>query len=128
MNRRKVSTFAGAILESSAFNILWRLWEGPHTLRELSVELELEQSTVNRQVNAAIKHGYVERFAVEGSASKLLRPTDTGREAFVHDANMRADRLRRVFDDLAPGSPGALLRELRAYNDAYERAVRAEGL
>ena len=27
-----------------------------------------------------------------------------------------------------PGSPEALLRELRAYNDAYERAVRAEGL
>ena len=55
LNRRKANTFAGAILEASAFNILWRLWEGPRTLRELSVELELEQSTVNRQVNAAIK-------------------------------------------------------------------------
>ena len=113
LNRRKINTFAGAVLEASAFTILLRLWEGPRTLRELSVELELEQSTVNRQVNAAIKHGYVERFAVEGSASKMLRPTD---------------RLRRVFDDLAPGRPEVLLHELRAYNDAYERAVRAEGL
>ena len=82
---------------------------------------------MNRQVNAAIKHGYIERFAVEGSASKM-RPTDAGRAAFEHDGDLRADRLRRVFDDLAPGSPEALLRELRAYNDAYERAVRAEGL
>ena len=128
MNRRKASTFFGAILEASAFNILWRLWEGPRTLRELSVELELEQSTVNRQVNAAINHGYVERFAVEGSASKLLRPTEAGYVAFQHDGELRADRLRRVFADLAPGSPEALLHELRAYNDAYDRAVRAEGL
>ena len=73
LNRRKANTFAGAILEASAFNILWRLWEGPRTLRELSVELELEQSTVNRQVNAAIKHGYIERFAVEGSASSSVK-------------------------------------------------------
>ncbi len=102
-------------LEKSAFAILWVLSDGrPRTLRQLTEELELEQSTVNRQVNAAIKHGYLERFEVEDSLSKLIRPTDAGREAFRRDGLLRAERLEQVFADLAPGSPEALLHELRA--------------
>ncbi|NED61636.1 MarR family transcriptional regulator, partial [Streptomyces sp. SID10244] len=54
MGRRKTNVVPGTQLEASAFAILWVLSDGrPRTLRELSEELDLEQSTVNRQVNAA---------------------------------------------------------------------------
>ncbi|MFW0793490.1 MarR family winged helix-turn-helix transcriptional regulator [Gordonia sp. CPCC 205515] len=128
MGRRKTNVVAGARLEASAFAILWVLSDGrPRTLRDLSEELDLDQSTVNRQVNAAIRHGYLERFEVAGQVSRRLRPTPEGIEAFEHDGRIRADRLKRVFADLDPGSPEALLHELRAFNDAYERTVAHQG-
>ncbi|ANY25072.1 MarR family winged helix-turn-helix transcriptional regulator [Gordonia terrae] len=128
MSRRRSLVHPGVGLERSAFAILWVLSDGrPRTLRELTADLELEQSTVNRQVNAAIKHGYVERFEVEDSLSKMIRPTESGRAAFRRDGLLRAERLEQVFADLAPGSPQALLDELRAFNDAYERTQHRHG-
>lgn len=128
MSRRRSLVHPGVGLERSAFAILWVLSDGrPRTLRELTVDLQLEQSTVNRQVNAAIKHGYVERFEVEDSLSKMIRPTESGRAAFRRDGLLRAERLEQVFADLAPGSPQALLDELRAFNDAYERTQHRHG-
>lgn len=124
MGRRKTNIVPGAQLEASAFAILWILSDGaPRTLRELSELLDLDQSTVNRQVNAAIRHGHLERFEVEGQLSRLLRPTREGAEAFAHDGRLRADRLNQVFADLSPGTPEVLLHELRAFNDAYERTT-----
>ncbi|MGC5257200.1 MarR family winged helix-turn-helix transcriptional regulator [Gordonia sp. DT218] len=124
MSRRRTNVFPGARLEASAFGILWTLSDGrARTLRELGEELDLEQSTVNRQVNAAIKHGYLERFEVSGQLSRLIRPTALGIEAFEHDGMLRAERLVRVFSDLTPGAPDALLHELRSFNDAYERTI-----
>ncbi|WP_439030126.1 MarR family winged helix-turn-helix transcriptional regulator [Gordonia terrae] len=128
MSRRRSLVHPGVGLERSAFAILWVLSDGrPRTLRELTVDLGLEQSTVNRQVNAAIKHGYVERFEVEDSLSKMIRPTEAGSEAFRREGLLRAERLEQVFADLDPGTPEALLRELRAFNDAYERTQHRHG-
>ncbi|EON32672.1 MULTISPECIES: MarR family winged helix-turn-helix transcriptional regulator [Gordonia] len=128
MSRRRSLVHPAAGLERSAFAILWVLSDGrPRTLRELTAELGLEQSTVNRQVNAAIKHGYVERFEVENSLSKLIRPTEEGSKAFRRDGLLRAQRLEQVFADLDPGTPQALLHELRAFNDAYERTQHRHG-
>lgn len=127
MRRRRNHVDDGAILEASAFAILWLFDDGrARTLRELADELCLEQSTVNRQVNAAIKHGYLERFEVAGQVSRLHRPTAAGRSAFEHDGARRARRLEAVFADLAPGTPEGLLRELNAYNDAYDRVAEGE--
>lgn len=127
MRRRRNHVDDGAILETSAFAILWLFDDSrPRTLRELSDELCLEQSTVNRQVNTAIKNGYIERFEVPGQVSRLHRPTDAGRAAFEHDGLRRARSLEAVFADLAPGTPEGLLRELKAYNDAFDRLSAAE--
>lgn len=113
------------MLDSSAFQILWLLSDGrARTLRELSIDLDLEQSTVNRQVNAAMKRGYLERFEVPGCISRRHRPTAVGWEAFKHDGRHRAELLNRVFADLSPGDPESLLAQLRAFNDAYERQNR----
>lgn len=129
MSRRKSLALPDARLEASAFTILWLLADGrPRTLRDLAEELGLDQSTVNRQVNAAIKHGYLERFEVTGRISKFIRPTDLGRAEFEADGLARARRLERVFDSMAPGTPEQLLHELRSYNDAFDRVLSEEQL
>ena len=123
LSRRRAQTYPGSELDTSAFRLLWLLTEGPsRTLRELADELQLDQSTVNRQVNAAIKHGLVERYAVPGSPSRLLRPTAAGRAAYVHDAALRAEVYQAVLDELGADRSGALVAELRELNDGLDRA------
>jgi DNA-binding MarR family transcriptional regulator len=121
--RRRTQDYPGSRLDTSAFRLLWLLTEGPpRTLRELAEEMQLDQSTVNRQVNAAIKHGLVERYAVSGSSSRLLRPTDSGRAAYLHDGALRAEVYHQVLDELGPGRAEALVAELRELNDGLDRA------
>jgi len=121
--RRRSQVYPGSQLDTSAFRLLWLLTEGPpRTLRELADELQLDQSTVNRQVNAAIKHGLVERYAVAGSSSRLLRPTEAGRATYVHDAALRADVYDAVLDELGEERAAALVAELRELNDGLDRA------
>ena len=123
LTRRRATTYPGSILDPSAFRLLWLLTEGPpRTLRELAEELQLDQSTVNRQVNAAINHGLVERYAVADSASRLVRPTDAGRAAYLHDGKLRAEVYTSVLDELGAERAGALVAELREFNDALDRA------
>jgi DNA-binding MarR family transcriptional regulator len=122
LSARRFSALPGAVLESSAFRILWRLDEsGPLTLRELSEQLQLDQSTINRQVNSAIKQGLVERVAVPGRGGNPVRPTAAGQEAFQHDGLLRADVMGEAITDLGPGRAEALVEALRAFNDAVDR-------
>jgi DNA-binding MarR family transcriptional regulator len=121
--RRRTQDYPGSELDASAFRLLWLLTEGPpRTLRELADELQLDQSTVTRQVNAAIKHGLVERYAVPDHPSRLLRPTDAGRAAYVHDGALRAEVYHRVLDELGSARSEALVAELRELNDGLDRA------
>jgi DNA-binding MarR family transcriptional regulator len=123
LTRRRSQDYPGSELDASAFRLLWLLTEGPpRTLRELADELQLDQSTVNRQVNAAIKYGLVERYAVPDSSSRLLRPTEAGRAAYVHDGALRAEVYQGVLDELGPDRAEALVAELRELNDGLDRA------
>jgi DNA-binding MarR family transcriptional regulator len=123
LSRRRSQVYPGSVLDTSAFRLLWLLTEGPpRSLRELADELQLDQSTVNRQVNAAIKHGLVERYAVPGSTSRLLRPTESGRAAYVHDGALRAEVYNAVLDELGADRAEALVAELRELNDGLDRA------
>ncbi len=123
LTRRRAQVYPGSRLDTSAFRLLWLLTEGPpRTLRELADELQLDQSTVNRQVNAAIKHGLVERYAVPGSPSRLLRPTEAGRTAYLHDGGLRAEVYNAVLEELGAARAQALVAELRELNDGLDRA------
>jgi len=124
LQRRRTTVYVGVRLENSAFRILWVLADGtPRTLRTLAIDLDLEQSTVNRQVNAAIGAGYLERFNVEGSASKLVRPTAAGVEAYEHDGLIRATLIGGALDTLGAGRAQNLITDLRAFNDAWDAAL-----
>lgn len=121
LQRRRRHVYEGTVLENSAFRLLWVLDDGEsRTLRQLAHALDLDQSTVNRQVNAAIAAGWLERFEVEGSASKLVRPTTAGADAYLHDGLLRAGSVRAALDALGPGRAAVLIEGLRALNDAWD--------
>lgn len=123
LTSRRATTYPGSVLETSEFRILWRLEEaGPRTLRDLADDLQLEQSTVNRQVNVAIRHGLVERFEVEDRVSRLLRPTERGREAYEHDGLLRAEVFGEALADLGTDRAREMIEDLASFNDALDRA------
>ncbi len=124
LQRRRTSVYEGVILENSAFRLLWVLADGTErTLRQLSEALDLEQSTVNRQVNAALAAGYLERYAVDGSASKVVRPSTAGTQAFEHDGRIRAQLISRALADLGEVRAARLIEDLRDFNDAWDSAL-----
>ncbi|GAA1723825.1 hypothetical protein GCM10009809_19540 [Isoptericola hypogeus] len=104
--------------------LLWLLADrGPSTLREISDALGLEQSTVNRQVNAALDAGLLRRFTEPGRSARVIEPTEQGTAAF-EDATTTAldaygDGLRVLGDDTAE-----FLEQLGRFVDAYGEAVR----
>ncbi|MBB2893192.1 MarR family transcriptional regulator [Flexivirga oryzae] len=64
-------------LSAADLRLLWLLSDGrPRTQREISTELNLEQSTVNRQVNAALRAGHLERLDAGSGAAQLTATTD----------------------------------------------------
>jgi len=124
LGRRRQAVYADAVLEVSAFRILWLLSDGePRTLRNLAEELGLEQSTVNRQVHAALDAGWVERYAEPGSPARLLRPTASGRAAYDHDGQLRARLISAALADLGPERGRRFIADLRAFNDAWDAAL-----
>lgn len=127
LQRRRRHVYDGTVLENSAFRLLWLLDDGePRTLRQLAQDLDLEQSTVNRQVNAAIAAGWLERFEVAGSASRLVRPTGAGLEAYQHDGLLRAGAVRAALDEIGPARASALIDGLRALNDAWDAVLERD--
>jgi DNA-binding MarR family transcriptional regulator len=127
LQRRRRHVYEGVVLENSAFRLLWVLADGaPRTLRQLAGDLDLEQSTVNRQVNAAIGAGWLERYEVPGSASKLVRPTPAGVEAYQHDGLIRAETIRAALDTLGPERSATVIEGLRSLNDAWDAVLERD--
>jgi DNA-binding MarR family transcriptional regulator len=127
LQRRRRHVYDGVVLENSAFRLLWVLDDGvPRTLRQLAHDLDLEQSTVNRQVNAAIAAGWLERYDVAGSASRLVRPTASGAEAYLHDGMIRAGTIRAALDALGPARAASLIEGLRTLNDAWDDVLERD--
>lgn len=122
IGRRRHTTVEGTELDTSAFRLLWILSDDrARTLRELADELDLELSTINRQVSAAVRAGLLERFTVPESASRPVRPTPEGRRLYEHDTAIHVDLLRSVLAEMGAEPARELTRGLRAFNDAYER-------
>ena len=129
LQRRRAATPPGTTLEVSAFRILWVMdHAGPCTLRELADQLDLEQSTVNRQVHAALDAGWLEERPgpSEGagpasrSRARHFGPTRAGRAAYEHDGRLRAGRYLAALEALGPDRSARLLADLTAFNDAWD--------
>ncbi|GAA4696550.1 MarR family transcriptional regulator [Nocardioides nanhaiensis] len=135
LQRRRTTVPPGTRLEVSAFRILWVLaHDGPATLRSLAEQLDLEQSTVNRQVHAALDAGWLEECpapprapgssAASGRAraARHFRPTRAGRTAYEHDGRLRAERYLAALDRLGTDRATRLVEDLTAFNDAWDAA------
>ena len=111
-------------LDASAFRILWVLVKhGPRTLRGVAEELQLEQSTINRQVHSAVGHGWVERFDSPDCASMQLRATAAGERAYRSESASRAASLRGVVDTLGEEVVSDLAASMALLNDAIDGAT-----
>jgi DNA-binding MarR family transcriptional regulator len=126
LTRRRATSYPGSVLDDSAFRILLVLVvEGPWSLGDLADDLQVEQSTISRQVATAVGRGLVERY---GEAPRLVRPTDAGREAYLHDGRIRAEVWSRALEQVGAARGDDLVAALHDLNDALDRvhaAVRA---
>ncbi|WP_028473946.1 MarR family winged helix-turn-helix transcriptional regulator [Nocardioides alkalitolerans] len=120
---RRSASYAGSVLDQSAFRILWRLVEmGPRTLAELTDDLLLERSTVSRQVSAAERRGLVHRDTEPGPGGRPVAATPDGVAAYRHDVELRAVVWRRAVAELGHEPTAELADTLRLFNDALDRA------
>jgi len=103
ISRHQLARAAAGVLERSAYLILGRIdATGPMTARELAEALQLEISTVTRQVGAMLRDDLVERVAdPAGGVARKLRITSTGATRLAADR----DRHRTGLGKVMQGAP-----------------------
>lgn len=107
--------------------LIWLLVEsGPCTMREISEKLGLEQSTVNRQVNAALKAGYLRRSEPEGREARTLSPTDKGYDLFTSDMQLLMGVLGEGLAAVPVAEAERFLENLVTFSEAYIRAAERQ--
>lgn len=120
--RRRVD--AGQQLKVAEGRLLWLLEdEQPRTLREIAEALQLEQSTVNRQVNAALAAGLLTRSRSEDGSAYRVKASATGREKFRTDVDRHMALQASALGDIPDDERETFLRHLAAYVDALNAAV-----
>lgn len=105
---------------AAEMRLLWLLRDGEgRTIRQLADELGREQSTVNRQVNAAEQAGLLERHDVEGLRAHVFRATPVGYAVLEENLRFR----------LGPNEVGLAALGERAgdFLDLFSRFIDAYG-
>lgn len=119
---------AGHELRVAEGRLLWLLRDGEaRTLRQVAEELDLEQSTVNRQVHAALESGVIRRFRAEDHPAYLLDITDEGRRRFGADLDRQLTVHQSALDAIPPAQQQTFLDHLSAYLDALGEATSDAG-
>ncbi len=95
----------------------------PRTLREIAEELGLEQSTVNRQVNAALKEGLLRRFRATGQTARLVAATDQGLARFDADLDLLLGAYSHALAALDEEERRWFLSRLARFVAGYEETV-----
>lgn len=125
LEQSRRSASANAKLGAADARILWLLSGGEeYTLRDISDKLNLEQSTVNRQVNAAVKAGYVERKRSRARAAWVFTPSAEGKEKFDADLEMHLGFYDRGLAELDEAEQRAFIDLLGRVVGGYEAGIR----
>ena len=112
-------------LNTADLRLLWLLSDGrARTFREISADLNLEQSTVNRQVNGAARADLVQ--ITEGSPARLVGATDQGLAAFEADVDRVLTGYREVLAQMGEERAAALTDLLGEFIDIYQDLVQPD--
>ncbi|GAB2658862.1 MarR family transcriptional regulator [Prescottella soli] len=113
----------GQKLDRSAYLILARLeLEPPMSLKELSEAFRLDISTINRQVGALERRGYVERLAdPDGGAARKITPTRAGLDQLHEDRDLNRRGIGTVLDGWSDEDVVELRNVLARFNSDVER-------
>lgn len=116
-----------ASLNAADGRLMWLFSDRqPRTMRQIAESLDLEQSTVNRQVNAALAAGLLTRNRQSGRVAWLFEATDTGLERFERDLAVHLDLLDQALGNLPVDEREQFLELLSAFVDGYSDAVRRQ--
>lgn len=107
-------------LGAADLRILWLFTDGrARTMREIADELHLEQSTVNRQVNAAVDVKLLERSRPDGGGAYVFMRTPGGRVAFEADVALSLGGYRAALEAMGDAEASEFLRLLDRFTLAY---------
>jgi DNA-binding MarR family transcriptional regulator len=122
VSRHQLVTAMKGLLERSAYLMLNRIdVTGPMTARELADALQLEISTVTRQVAAMLREDLVERIPDPGGGlARRLRITPTGAARLTADRERYRTGLATVVTDWPDTTCTDLYNLLRALNERIE--------
>lgn len=122
--RRAHESRAGLTIADN--RLLWLLSsEGPRTMREISEALGLEQSTVNRQVNAAVTRGLVDRVERPGEAARAVSLTEAGAEHFTVELRRAMDLYAGALGVLPPEQRESFVSQFLLFSEAYRTGAEA---
>lgn len=106
--------------------LLWLFSDGqPRTLKEIAVELHLEQSTVNRQVNAATSSGLLARMRRRGSAAYEFDRTAAGGQAYEEDTATTLGAYSAALDAMGSDDAERFVTLAQVFLEHYRREVEA---
>ena len=106
--------------------LLWMFSDGrPRTLREIAEELGLEQSTVNRQANAALAAGLLQRTREPGQNAWHFSATEAALADFARKLDHHLALLEEALGVVPEDERARFLGHLGAFADAYVTAADA---
>jgi DNA-binding MarR family transcriptional regulator len=109
------------VLDRSGYQLLSRLELGALNLKQLAEAFRLDPSTVNRQVNALLRAGLLEKAPdPSGAVARVLRPTTEGLALLHRDRQFLQEQVGRVLADWEPGEVDELRRLLERLNTSIE--------
>lgn len=123
ISRHQLTGRPRGVLERSAYLLLNRIVAtGPMTARELAEALQLEISTVTRQIAAMLREEVVERIQdPDGGLASKLRITPTGAAHLTADRELYRTSLATAVTDWPDKECADLYRLLRALNERIEQ-------
>lgn len=123
--RRRVD--AEQQLKVAEGRLLWLLQDRrPRTLREIAEALHLEQSTVNRQVNAALAAGLLTRSRSGDGSAYRVAASRAGREKFHADVERHTALQATALAGIPAEERDAFLRHLATYVEALNVAADSD--
>lgn len=112
---------AERLLDRSGYHLLSRLEQGAMNLKQLSEAFRLDPSTVNRQVNALLRAGLLEKVPdPDGAVARVLRPTAHGLDLLRRDRATVQQQVARVVEGWDRHDVAELHRLLEKLNTSIE--------